>query len=320
MKGSGNLGGSLHRVERFHVVSGIAVALFVAAALAVGSVSAGGPVEQRGGAGGSCPCPCTVICGMGVSCTCSGTKGHCYCGQVGLDGVERLAGVLDMEMRFSYSDWFDMAPLVRIEVALEAAMADTGQREVLRLRFVPSPEAAHTYRLEGSQTEWSGWLSRMDAARPARVWFAASGDDPATYVLRDGDPSHLNESLRKQLVIDSVTGPIVLFSSDSTIAWEIKSHLRSTVTCLSAAAVQGDLESARDALYGWIDSLDLLVKDLDLAGALAQLDQAGDRLARAGLIGDHPDSRRVLSAAGSVRGFLSAVDGKRATRVSSPRR
>jgi len=147
-----------------------------------------------------------------------------------------------------------------------------------------------------------------EPASPAHLVVSACGDDPSSYVLRDRDPSHFNESLRKQLTIESATGPIVLFSSDSTIAWELKSDLRSAVTGLAAEAVIGDLESARDSLYGWIDSVDLLTKSLDLHGALAELDRVGDRLGRAGAVSDHPDGQRVIRAAADVRTFLSSID------------
>ncbi len=319
MERTGNLGVSWGRAEpRLRTATMFAAALLAAAAFSTSSANAD-PGEKRSGAVAWCSCPCALSCGA-VSCQCSGTSGKCVCGQIGIESMERLTGLLQMELRFSYSDWFDMAPLRSIDVGLEAIMTGTGKREMLRLRFVPTGEASHTYRLDGAQSDWSEWLSRVDPAKPARVYFAASGDDPATYVLRDRDPFHLNESLRKRLVIESASGPIVLFSSDSTIAWEIKSYLRLTVACLGADAFLGDIESARDSLYGWIDSLDLLVKNLDLAGALTGLDEIEDRFAAAGLVRNHPDFGRLTTAVASVRSFLSSIDRKGGAGASLGRR
>jgi hypothetical protein len=214
-------------------------------------------------------------------------------------------------LRFSFAEWFDMAPFERIDVAVEAGMATGGARETMRLSFVPSPGEAHVYRLEdeGDVLAFSGWLSRVDPGRSMHVDFAVSGDNPASYAVRDGQISHFNDSLRKQLSIDTVDGPAVLFSSDSTLAWEIKHYLRAAVTCLDAQAFAGAEEEVRDSLYGRIDTIDLLIKAADLQGAMASAAEVERRVAAIGLAIDHAHTQRLARVFGDVRRLLASVSG-----------
>ncbi len=292
-----------------------AVGVVVLLALAAGSPTAAQAgqsqelSEKRGGGVATCPCPCSLSCGNDVTCTCTGSTGKCRCGQISLIEVPTVDELDELTLRLTVADWFGMAPLEKIEVAVEGVMDDTRKPQTIRLAFLPIPGDPERYRVDPASLPEgaSGWLSRLDAGHPIRITFAASGDDPGTYVIRDGDAAHLHDSLRKELSVVTATGPVVLFTSDSTLAWELKHHLRTAVTCLAPEAFAAPNGFGRDALYVWVDTLDVLLKTSDYVGLLEEVRSVEARAAAAGLSLDHSDAWRLVRAVGDLEDLVGSL-------------
>lgn len=264
--------------------------------------------ERRGASGASCPCPCEIQCGNGVSCSCSGSEGRCYCGQIAFsaESMSKLMEATTLSLKPSFAPWIGGIAYEKISAAFEATMTDSGRRETLSLSFAPTTGPGGLFVLSPSQaTSYRRWRARVDKRQPGSVSFAVSGDSPGNYAIKDGDLGHFNESVQKLVTIATPRGPVAVFSSDSTLAWEMQHYLRSTVTCLDDAAYAGDPKLARTELYGVIDEIDILVKASDFTGAAIRLGSIQSTLSDIGVAPTHPHAARLLAAFSTYERLLT---------------
>jgi len=260
-----------------------------------------------------CHCPCSVVCGGGVSCDCGGhadtcAKCSCASGQLEAEDIVWLAGAATVRpvLAGSYAPWFAFEPHGEIRVALEATMADTQEKETFPIRFLLGSKESVQYVPDGSFAPevLRGWLGRVNRGQAVQL-YAAAKDDPASYAIRDGDRSHLNESLTKAYSLDLGNGFRPVFKSDSTLAWEMTVYLKSAVGQLPDEAFLSDAREVQGRLYDAIETVELLLKASDYDGALRVLDDVVSRSEALGLDPDQEDAEATVCAFRKMRSLLA---------------
>ncbi len=270
--------------------------------------------EKRGANYGQCPCPCELACGEGLSCKCTGGHGRCICGGVSLSSAQ-MGGIATGEpplMQYEHASWFEAASFSSIDVSIEGSAGGVHEPTKYRFTLIPSKKSRGLYVPDRSfnQREYELWASTVDTKQPGKLVIAASGDSLADYAIRDGDLSHLHESLTKRFsFVPPGRAPIGVLSSDSTLAWEIQNAVRTAITCLEDGAITGDPTKARDELYGRIGSVELLLQARDVAGAVTALAEVESDVKALGLDPGHPNSERLLRIVAAARSLLATGRG-----------
>lgn len=296
------------------------------AALLVCSIVGGGAFSARAASGATarCHCPCAVQCGGGVSCECGGhgescAKCSCAAGELEAKDIFWLAQAAAPlpVLAGSYAPWFAFDPHAEIRAAVEATMADTGMKEAFPIRFVLDAKEPMQYVPDEkfSPEALRSWLRRADAERPAYL-YAAAKDDPATYAIRDGERSHLNESLHKVYTIRFGDGAWrEVFRSDSTLAWEMIAYLKSAVGQLPERAFVADAERVKGGLYDRIETLQLLLNASSYDAALRVVDEVVKSSAELGL---DPSNAEAEVAVCAFRKMRSLLDNGKTPLVAVP--
>ncbi len=295
------------------IVRGTFVGLLSAAVAAIALTLLATPAGAAGAGGARCHCPCSVSCGGGISCDCtthaeSCAKCSCAAGQIEMKDLGLVAESSARPLlRGSYASWFRFEPDAEIRAALEATMADTGDKETFPVRFLLHSKESIVYAPDESfdAQAFHAWLKRLDRDRPVHL-YAAAQNDPATYSIVDGNRKHLNESMVKAYTIDLGDGTWVpVYTSDSTLAWEMLVYLRSAVGEMENAAFLADSHEVQGRLFSMLETMDLLVKASDFDGAARVVDDLLSRGENGWLDPHNPNAESTLCAFRKLRSLLA---------------